>query len=227
MGARCAIHTNTGLKHQVEWADALRSGFFKHGVHALITPSKTMQADINVCLGPWYALPMHTQGTVFYLDRAFWGDPERCSLQWMHSGYKQFDWRVKPERAHPELQPEKVGDRVVILCDYDMIPEPELKRHPKATIRKHPAQAQSEPLADCLNRHDIAAGRHTTALVDAAIHGLAIHCVTPYTATAGLMRGRKQWINCLAWHNWHIDEIRSGEAWEHLREGKRDYLSAT
>lgn len=224
---RAAVIANPGLAHQGRFAAALKSGFEQHGIEAEVTGQRIARADIVVCLGPWYALPLHQNHTILYLDRAFWGNPECVSLQWMVTGYKHFDWSPKPARAHPELQPLKTGDDTVILCDYGMDPSALVKKYPNATIRRHPAEERcGESLDECLNAHQQAAGRHTTALVDAAIHGLGVDCDAPYAPCSGLKYGRERWINCLAWHNWHIDDIRNGDAWAHLGERMCDYLGA-
>lgn len=223
---RAVIISHPGLEHQGRLAAALQSGFIRHGINAEVTGQRIARADITVCLGPWYALPLHLDHTILYLDRAFWGDPDSVSLQWMVTGYKQFDWSPKPQRPHPELEPMKTGDATVILCDYQMDPSQLVKKYPNATVRRHPAEQKGGgSLAECLKAHQNAAGRHTTALVEAAIHGLRVDCEAPYAPCSGLGHGREHWINCLAWHNWHIDEIASGVAWDHLEGARRDYLS--
>jgi len=167
-------------------------------------------------MGPWYALK-EQKGQVFYSDRAYWGDPDCVSLCWMYNGVKIFDWSDKPKRVHPVLKPRKSGKRTVIMWDYGMDGQNEADLYPNSTIRRHPEEVKpAETLEECLQRHDRAVGRHTTALVDAAIEGLHIECTASNGPLSGLTDGREHWINCLAWHNWHIDEIESGKAWSHL-----------
>ena len=192
-----------------------------------------MGADIHVCLGPWYALRENVGSRVFYLDRAFWGDPDSVSLCWLDGeGRKQFNWDCTAKRAHPELMPWKSGNAAVVLCDYGMTGE--LERNmarpmfSDVTIRRHPSEStESEPLSSCLNAHQVAIGRHSTAMVEAAINGLAIVCRatgSPVSPIAGKSccdiqhRDRENWINALAWHNWTLADIESGDAWQHLNQ---------
>jgi hypothetical protein len=162
-------------------------------------------------MGPWYALNENPR--CLYIDRAYWGDPQAVSISW-YDNRKLFDWADKPARQHPQLQPEKPVGRTVILCDYGMTGVEELRRNPGATIRRHPSEQQAgESLADCLNAHSKAVGRHTTALVDAAIAGLEVEADAAGPC-GGLRFGREHWIRCLAWHNWTKTEIESGYAFE-------------
>ena len=217
MGITCAIHTNPNLRHQITNAAALRAGFNRHGIDAIVTASRTAQADLHVCLGNWYAL--RENQNCFYIDRAFWGDPDSLSLCWLVDGVKQFDWGEKPPRPHPELMPIKPEGNTVILCDYGMDGRQEAKIYPRATIRRHPAERPSpESLGECLRAHSKAVGRHTTALVDAAIQGLTVESTAPDSPLEGLSAGRERWINCIAWHNWTVNEIESGAAWQHLSQ---------
>jgi hypothetical protein len=110
-----------------------------------------------------------------------------------------------PYRPHQVLQRIKNGNRRVYLCDYKAEPEGRYD-----TVRYHPADRSStESLADILNTHDIATGKRTTALVDAAIAGLRVETTDPHSPVYGLV-DRGQWIMDLAWHNWSLDEIGKG-----------------
>lgn len=206
-----AIHTNLGLGHQVRIAEALKEGFRRHGVQADITPDKTAPADLHVCLGPWYALDHWKDGKTLYVDRAYWGDPGCVSLHWLRDGEKV---RLKgmPERVHPVLQPMKSGDRRVYLCDYGRGPVGNYH-----TVRFHPSDRPSRyTLEECLETHHIAMGRRTTALVTAHIAGLRVETEDPHSPVYGVT-DRAQWVRDLAWHNWALDEIATGEAWEVLK----------
>lgn len=206
-----AIHTNLSLKHQVQIAEALKRGFQRHGVESVITPDKEAAADIHICLGPWYALERWKYGNTLYIDRAYWGDPECVSLHWLVEGEKA-RFKGMPERQHPELQPMKEGERRVYLCDYGCSPLG--KYH---TVRFHPSDRPSRyTLEECLDTHHIAMGRRTTALVTAHIAGLRVETDDPHSPVYGAT-DRVQWVNDLAWHNWALDEIAAGEAWEVLK----------
>lgn len=230
---RTVIHCNGGLKHQVVWAAALQDGFRKHGIEVEVSLSPDTEADTHIVLGPWFALRQWRDADTLYLDRAYWGDPDRCSLHWLADGEKHFT-RGNPHRHHPAVQAWKHGRRAIVLCDYGMTGEAEaLRARPhfeRVTIRRHPTEAQSRPLADDLADHDIAIGRRSTALIDAAIAGLAVITPDPASPVAPVSGitvrdisrpDREQWLRDLAWHNWHISEITRGEAWEFLRSARR------
>lgn len=82
------------------------------------------------------------------------------------------------------------------------------------TIRRHPREVvPGETLEQALNRHDIAIGYRTTALVTAALMGLRIECRDDRSILA-----RPDWVNLLPWADWHHSEIASGECWAHLAQ---------
>lgn len=207
MGSRIAIHANPGLKWQRDYGGYLLEGLAQHGIRALLTDNPTQGADIHIVLGPWFALEPWRYDTTLYVDRAYWGDPTHVSIHWLRAGEK---YRPHHEfsRKHPELQPYKTGDSRVWLCDYRESAPPGWKNS-----RKHPSEAQNGPLSDVLAKYDIAGGCRTTALVDAAIAGLRVETDDPHSPVWAIRGGgnRDNWINNLAWHNWSIDEIRSGE----------------
>lgn len=208
---RTVIHCNKNLKHQVDIANALNAGYASHGVRAEISFSPNTPADVHVILGPWFALEQWRNDVTLYIDRAYWGDPECISVHWLYDGEKV---REKPRyvRPHPDLMPMKQGNRKIYLCDYgdkwgsiladDM------------TVRWHPSQSTPErTLREDLDAHEIAIGRRTTALVDAAIAGLLVQTDDPHSPVYALTQGvsRDEWIRGLAWHNWSLKEIASGE----------------
>jgi hypothetical protein len=234
VGDRVTIHANPGLRHQVEAARVLKAGFDRHGLQVTVTESRTEDADIHVCMGPWYALQQNLGRRVFYLDRAFWGDPNSVSLQWLDTlGNKLYRWGREERRQHPALREYKYGGRAVVLCDYGMDGARErreaLRYFDAVEVRRHPSdRPEAETLDECLAAHQVAIGRHTTALVQAAIAGLAVYSDTPYSPVAPIARlavgdkvrrpHRTQWINDLAWHNWALAEIESGDAWHYLNQ---------
>ena len=198
------IHCNPGLVHQVDLARCLRKGFAAHGVKSRVSENPNTPADLHVVLGPWFALEQWRFANTLCIDRAFWGDPDCVSIHWLKGGEKVF-LKDMPRRKHPRLRPMKNGMRRIYLCDYRMGPEGEYD-----AVRYHPAERKEQrPLTDDLKAHDIAIGRRSTALVDAAIHGLRVECNDPHSPAYGIT-DRKQWITDLAWHNWSKAEISSG-----------------
>jgi hypothetical protein len=196
---RTVIHANGQLAHQVRIAAALHSGT---GWEVSFRPDT--EADCHVVLGPWFALDRWRYAKTLYVDRAYWGDPYCVSIHWLAGGEKV---RLKgmPYRDHPELHPMKTGNRRVYLCDYKAEPEGQYD-----TVRYHPVdRPATQSLQEILNTHDIAIGRRTTALVDAAIAGLRVETSDPHSPVYGLV-DRAQWIIDLAWHNWSLDEIARG-----------------
>lgn len=210
------IHCNRGLDHQVRYAEALQSGFCRHGLPATISDSARAPGDLHVVIGPWFALEPWRHGRTLYLDRAYWGDPGHVSVHWLRGGEKHYTWHAE-HRDHPDGLPYKAGDRRLYLCDYRCEPEGDYD-----TVRRHPAQgAQRRSLAEDLAAHDIAIGRRTTALVDAALAGLAVETIDPFSPVlpiSGLRdeSARARWLNGLAWHNWALQDIERGEMWKHL-----------
>jgi hypothetical protein len=95
----------------------------------------------------------------------------------------------------------------------------------RVDIRRHPAEGAHGTLAEALDGYQVAIGRRTTALVEAAIKGLSVVClddsnpVIPVSTRSvrDIARpDRNDWIHALAWGNWHVREIESGEVWECL-----------
>ena len=194
------IHCNSGLKHQVKLAKTLQKGTGWKISYLADEPAET-----HVVLGPWFALKHWKNANTLYIDRAYWQDPLCVSVHWLTGGEK-LRTRNRPYRAHPELHPMKRGNRRIYLCDYLDAPTGKYD-----SVRWHPAQRMPRTsLEDDLNAHDVAIGRRTTALVDAAIKGLRVETSDPHSPVYGL-KDREQWIRDLAWHNWAMDELASGE----------------
>lgn len=217
MGNTVAVHTNTGLAHQVRNARALVAGLRVHGLAAVITDADA-QADIHVVQGPWYALERwRHHPNVLYIDRAYWGDPQCLSIHWLYRGEK---WRTHhtARRYHPELQPTKHWGRSIYLCDYGQKPEGVYD-----SVRAHPADKPSHwSLAADLAEHGIAIGKRTTALVDAAIAGLTVFTEdvhSPVYEISGAPWLRGSWINAMAWHNWSLAEISTGVFLDAIGDG--------
>lgn len=199
------IHCNRGLAHQVAIAGWLKSGFAAKGIQVRVSDRADTPADTHIVLGPWFALDRWRMANTLMIDRAYWGDPECISIHWLKDGQKVF-LKDMPPRKHPRLKKPKEGTRRIYLCDYKQGPEGEYD-----SVRYHPAERKDQgSLQDALDAHDIAIGRRSTALVDAAIHGLRVITSDPYSPVYGITN-RRQWIRDLAWHNWSQAEISSGE----------------
>lgn len=218
------IHANPRLKHQVDYAEAFAAGFAAHGDRADITRDPNRPADVHVIIGPWFALKpwQHDGDYVLYVDRAYWGDPEAVSAHWLRMGEKVFEG-AGAGRPHPEAAPYKTGRRSIYLCDYGDTPKGRYD-----TVRRHPAESgrPERDLAADLAEHDLAVGKRTTALVDAALAGLRVETPdvhSPVFPIRGRVcdQAREVWLCGLSWHNWGIEEIRTGAAWEYLRQLSR------
>ena len=198
------------MPHQVAYGAAVKSGFERFGVDAEITHKTDKPGDIHVCIGPNFALRYWRNSRTLLLDRAYWGDPKRVSAHWLKGGERSWLAGDLEPRDHPELKPEKTGDKTIYFCDYGEKPP----QGQFDTVRRHPADAASpESLSKALSRHDKAAGVRSTALVSAAIAGLQVETSDPHSLVYPLCNGvdREQWITALAWHNWSLKEIESGE----------------
>ena len=225
-----AIHINPGIENQVNYGTALAAGFKAHGIKYNLTANIEAKADMHCIIGPWYAFKHYwNHESIIYLDRACWDHPNRTLINWMYKGEKVWEWgqRLKA-RYHPEIKPWKQGNNLVVLCDYgdDGVQQANLARpHFNVSIRRHPSNAEQESLASCLTKNEVAIGKRSTALVDAAIHGLSVITydhLSPAFPVAGRLRDircpdRLAWLRDLSWHNWTINEIQSGEAWQHLQ----------
>ena len=199
------IHCNRSLEHQKQLAGQLRKGFAKHGINAEISYRADTGADTHVVLGPWFAFEHWQFANTLMIDRAYWGDPDCVSIHWLKNGEKVF-LRGQKYRKHPRLKKAKEGSRRLYLCDFRQAPEGEFD-----SVRYHPAEKKQQgSLQDALEGHDIAIGRRSTALVDAAIYGLRVETIDPHSPAYGIT-DRRQWIRDLAWHNWSKAEISSGE----------------
>lgn len=201
---RTVIHCNSRLSHQVDYAQALAAGI----PGAEISYSPDTPADTHIVIGPHFA----KWPDALMLDRAYWGDPDCVSVHWLKDGEK-VRTTGNPYRAHPDFMPYKVGNREIYLCDYGE----KWGLESDITVRYHPAQSTPRmPLMDELERHDIATGRRTTALVDAALMGLEVRTDDPHSPVWPIRNktgDREQWLRDLAWHNWSKDEIINGSMW--------------
>ena len=208
MGERVCIHANPNLAHQGYWAEGLKNALNFHGFNAEITAELNKESDIHVVLGPHYAKKHHLNHETILLDRCFYrGDPDHISLGWLlPCGGRRF---TKGEgREPPEVQPLKTGNKQIFLADYQG------KICQAHTIRLHPAESKPiESLYSALNRHDIATGHKTTALVDAALLGLSVTSFDPQH-----ILNQPAWLGLLPYADWAYNELN--EAVDHLCQSR-------
>lgn len=141
MGYTVAVHTNTGLAHQVRNARALVAGFRAHGIAAVIA-DRDAPADLHVVLGPWYALDKWRHANTLYIDRAYWGDPHNVSIHWLKNGEKHFT-----------------------TCDLDGLPHVTVEqlRHEKNNLQlwKYGETATADMPAMSCQEHETISGQNT------------------------------------------------------------------
>lgn len=150
---------------------------------------------------------------------------------------------LRAERMGARLQPWRHDGKHVLFCLHGRkfgmpwgIDIAEWQERAEATIRaatdrpivirpklmKQPV-ALADDLADawCLVTHS------STAAVTAAMLGVPVFCEPTCAAAAvgctdlsqierPVRPDREGWIASLAWHQWSVDELRSGVAWKHL-----------
>lgn len=231
MGApRAVIHCNPVMPHQSRYAAALAEGFRRHGMDCLITAAKDSAGDAHLCIGPHYALDgWRGHPRCVHIDRAFWADPECVSGGWAQpDGSRRFPIGDEP-REKPALLAPRHGRHAIVLADYGDSGEDLaalLRPHSESVmVRRHPADGGEGSLLAALSGKSIAIGRMTTALIDAAIHGLAVICRDPRNPVMPVASSsprelrhadRTAWLHGLSWGNWHHDEIANGDLWEAL-----------
>ena len=227
------IHVNEAISHQVDEARAMLKGFKKHGITASAGPQRHPRgADVNIVLGPYYSLEPHkgTTGTL-YIDRGYYEWPKFNSIHWVDLATEKIWIRDYQEssRYHPYLQVAKEGRRAVVLLDHLAVSSLPVRKDlidrarrafGTVTIRYHPSEKhETDSLEECLNKHDVAFGHRTTALVEAALAGLEVRTKDIYSPAYPLakgIQGRVYWAKELSWHMWTLEEMESGEVWEYF-----------
>ncbi len=236
------IHVNRARIHQKAAAKVLQAGFEWAGVYVEITDVRqpVYRADINIVMGPHYALRDHLANRekldrVLMLDRCYWGNPQTTvSLHWLdQAGCKQWPDDAPGDRSKPNLQPWRESEkRALCIEDYGKtIPAAAIQPFfNQVEVRQHPAgrdKQRVEPLGTVLERNDVAVGYSSTALVEAAITGLPVICfadpgtspvsqIASTTPAEVIRPDREQWLNNLSYCNWTYEEISSGAAAEYL-----------
>jgi len=224
------IHYNPRLPHQVDHAQAwLASGF-------AATPKPTGEADVHIVSGPWFAYDTWKgHSRTLMIDRAWWGDSDGyVSIGWLNpDGSRRFAKGTAP-RPKPEHEAWREREwSCLILADYDQdvtdIAFQASKRFGFIEIRKHPANVpNSIPLASAIRLRDVIICSSGTAGFQAIIQGKPVICLDPQSElmpvcsgsiTDELCRGdREAWLHDMSYKQWSLDEIASGEAWEHLKD---------
>lgn len=84
------------------------------------------------------------------------------------------------------------------------------------------------PIKEALASAYAVVTHHSNTAIDALLAGVPVHCETGAAAAfsvpmeslddAPLLDGRDQFLFDVAWLQWTVDEMRSGEAWAHLRK---------
>lgn len=202
-----AIHTNANYEHQRKQAEYFKQGFARHNLKAEITTSINMPADVHVVLGPNYAKAKWiNHNRVILLDRNYYlSCSDHVSIGWMNKEGGR-DFKVGTGKKDLIIR-EPNGIKSLFLADYNGVIE-------KADIvRLHPANKKHKTtLYEDINNCNRATGYNTTALVEAALNGLKITC----KGNTSILNN-KNWLKLLPYANWHYNEIKSGEVWEHLQ----------
>lgn len=83
------------------------------------------------------------------------------------------------------------------------------------------------PISEALATAYAVVTHHSNTAIDALLAGIPVHCETGAAAAlsvpldqiadAPLLDGREQFLHDVAWLQWTVDEMRSGEAWAYLR----------
>jgi len=84
------------------------------------------------------------------------------------------------------------------------------------------------PLAEALKSAWAWVTHHSNSAIDALTAGVPVHCATGAAAAFSvpmdqiadppLLEGREQFLADVAWLQWTLDEMRSGQAWAHMKE---------
>lgn len=83
------------------------------------------------------------------------------------------------------------------------------------------------PISEALENCWAWVTHHSNSAVDALLAGVPVHCETGVAshfsvhldslADPELRDGREQFLYDVAWLQWTLEEMRSGEAWKHIR----------
>lgn len=103
--------------------------------------------------------------------------------------------------------------------------------------RPKPNDGNATPIAGTLDRRPVSemlasayavVTHHSNTALDALLAGVPVHCETGAAAAfsvpleqiadAPLLDGREQFLFDVAWLQWTLDEMRTGECWKHLRQ---------
>lgn len=87
------------------------------------------------------------------------------------------------------------------------------------------AELDRRPISEALENCHAWVTHHSNSAIDALLAGVPVHCETgaashfsnPLDDIGALKEGREQFLYDVAWLQWTLEEMRSGEAWRHLR----------
>ena len=206
-----------------------------------VTPGLHLpEPEVCVVSGPHYASEAMLQTKrVLKIDRAWWNDPDCVSIGWLkRDGTRKFAHGSAP-RPKPNLLDWKpvwdMGEiRCIVLADYGQDVSETVRRASErfvsVQVREHPADATVPRVvsleADC-QFADVVVGHSSTALFTAIQNGTPVVCTDPQneimpvcsTFDQELYRGdTEEWLHDMSYKQWSLDEIASGEAWEHLKD---------
>lgn len=90
------------------------------------------------------------------------------------------------------------------------------------------AALDRRPVSEMLASAYAVVTHHSNTAVDALLAGIPVHCETGAAAVfsvpldkimdAPLLEGREQFLFDVAWLQWTLEEMRTGECWKHLRQ---------
>jgi len=90
------------------------------------------------------------------------------------------------------------------------------------------AALDRRPVSEMLASAYAVVTHHSNTAIDALLAGVPVHCETgaaaafsvplDQIAAASLLEGREQFLFDVAWLQWTLEEMRTGECWKHLRQ---------
>jgi hypothetical protein len=172
------------------------------------------------------------------------------SRDFMNRGKPKGRWNQHRRKLQMELEPMASGRIATVFGDYvenrprylEIMREcssfgwaVKYRKHPDAPDWEFcPYERADGHLVDVLTDCRVAIGFATSALVTAALRGVPVVCFDPSNPVHEIashrlnvygMTSRRAWVYRLAWTQWHIEELRGGEFWNHLGKNYADQSS--
>jgi hypothetical protein len=106
------------------------------------------------------------------------------------------------------------------------------KRFGHVEVRPHPADTDRKliDIKSAIRLRDVVICSSSTAGFEAIIQGAPTICLDPKNEIAPVCSAsidadlyvgdRAQWLHEMSYKQWSLDEIASGEAWEHLKDAE-------